>query len=183
MPIGARDHQPDRHSVGFGQQAAFDATLGAVGGIGARFFPRRAALSSSPHPCSASSSPALAGPQTVPRPLATAVETLPLSPTAETDHVRWNADTTRWRLRPPTDTRSAARRKSHQHTADPGSAACPHQSDACSCVSAAGVRALPTTHRTSEILPLLCSPLPAFASFFSVSWGAEYQNLVIRIGS
>ena len=30
MPIGARDHQPDRHAVGFGQQAAFDAALGAV---------------------------------------------------------------------------------------------------------------------------------------------------------
>jgi len=169
--------------VRLGQQTALDPALGAVGGIGPRFFPRPAGPSSSRHPYSTTSSPALAGHHTVPRPLATAGETLPLAPTAETDHALWSVDTSPWRLRRPTDTRSAARRKSRRRTVDPGFAACPHQNDACYCVWAVRVQALPTTRRTPEILLLLRSLLPAFASFLSVAWGGEYQNLVIRIGS
>src|SRR6266478_3189582 len=57
MPIGFCHGQADRYAVGFGQQAAFDAALGAVGGIGSRFFPRPAALSSAPHPYLTSASP------------------------------------------------------------------------------------------------------------------------------
>src|SRR6185503_9943697 len=169
MPIGARDHQTDRHSVGFGQQAAFDATLGAVGGIGARFFPPRAALSSSPHPCSASSSQSPSGPQIGPPRLSTTSKRPQRPPILGTDHAPWNGDTTRWRPTRPTDTRSAARRKSHRHTADPGSGASPRRSDGGCGASGARARARPTTHRTPEILRLLCSPPPAAVSFLFVS--------------
>lgn len=169
MPIGPRNDQADRHAVSFGQQTAFDPAFAAVGRIGSRFFPHRVALSSALHPSSTSASPALSAHQTFPRLLATTAGTRLLAPTAETDHARWNADITRWRLRLPTDTRSAARRKSHRHTAGPGSVACHHQSDAGFWASAPGVQALPTTRRTLEILPSLRSPLLAFASFLPVS--------------
>src|SRR6185295_15629411 len=117
MPIGTRHSQADRDPLGFGQQAAFDAPFGAVGGIGAGFFPLRAALWSALRPYSTSSNRSPSTPQTVPPRLSTTFERPRRPPRLETEHAPWNGDTTRSRPTRPTDTRSAARRKSHRHTA------------------------------------------------------------------
>jgi hypothetical protein len=53
MPVRPLNRQSKRHAVAFGQQAALDPAFGAVGRIGAGFFPRRVAPWSSPRPCSA----------------------------------------------------------------------------------------------------------------------------------
>ena len=45
MPVGPFSHQANRHPVPLSQQAALDAGLAPVGGIGSGFFPRPAALS------------------------------------------------------------------------------------------------------------------------------------------
>src|SRR4030095_4225883 len=140
MPIGARQSQADRDPMGFGQQAAFDTPFGAVGRIGACFFPLPAALWSSLHPYSTSSNRSPSTHQTVPPRLSTTLEILRRPPILETDHAPWNGDTNRSRPTRPTDTRSAARRKSHRHTADPESAASPHRSDGCCGASGALAR-------------------------------------------
>ena len=44
VPVRPLQHQPHRDSSRLGQQAALDATFAAVRGVGARFFPRPAAL-------------------------------------------------------------------------------------------------------------------------------------------
>src|SRR5215207_6640490 len=169
MPIGACDHQPQRHPVSLGQQAALDAPFGAVGRIGPGFFPPQAALSSSPHPYSTNSSPAPSGHQTAPPQLSTTSGILRLSPILGTDHAPWNGDTNRSSPRPPTDTRYGVRRKSHRHTVDPGSGVSLRQSDAGCGASAAAAQAPPTIRRIPEILRLLCSPRPAAVSSLLVS--------------
>ena len=67
----------------------------------APFFSPRAALSSSPHPCSASSNRSPSNHQTVPPRLSTTSEKPRRLPRLGTDHAPWNGDTTRWRPRLP----------------------------------------------------------------------------------
>ena len=93
MPIGAFHRQTDRDPMPLGQQAAFDAGLAPVGGIGPRFFPAQAAPWSSPHPSPASPTRCRAAHQIARRPLAIISERRPLPPRPETDHAPWNART------------------------------------------------------------------------------------------
>jgi len=168
MPIGPCHGQADRYAVSFGQQAAFDTALGAVGGIGPRFFPLQEELLSSPHPCSASSSLALSGHQTVPPRLSITSGRLRPPPILETDHGPWNEDTNRRHLTLPTDSPYARRRKWRRRTADRGLGGVPRQSDACSYAWAARAPTPPTVHRQLETLLSLCSPALDCAPFLSV---------------
>src|SRR5262249_39397137 len=165
MPIGPCDDQAEGYAVRLGQQTAFDPAFGAVGRIGARFFPRPVALSSSPHPDSTSASLVLAIHQIVPPRLATTAKTRRPEPTAEIDHGRWNAGITPWHLTPSTDSRCAARRKSHRRTGSPGCEVCLRQSDACLHAGATLAPRLPTIHLKLESLSSLCSPGSVAASF------------------
>ena len=54
--IGAVNREPDGHARAIGEQAAFRSALGAIGWVGAGFFPRPAAPSSSRRPSRATSS-------------------------------------------------------------------------------------------------------------------------------
>ena len=95
MPIGARHSQADRDPLGFGQQAAVDAPFGAVGRMGAGFFPRRAALSSSLPPYSTRATRSPSNPHTVPPRLSTTLAIPRRPPILETAHAPWKGDTTR----------------------------------------------------------------------------------------
>ena len=57
MAVGPVHRQTRRHSLGLGQQAAFDAAFAPVCGIETRFFPSPGALWSWPRPYSPNSSP------------------------------------------------------------------------------------------------------------------------------
>jgi hypothetical protein len=62
MPVGLSNDHPERHAMGLGHQTALDAAFGAIGGMGARFFPPSGAVLSAPSrlsqaqsiPCSSS---------------------------------------------------------------------------------------------------------------------------------
>ena len=51
MPVGALQRQSNGDAVALRQQTALDPAFGAIGGVGAGFFPPRGAPWSLPHPC------------------------------------------------------------------------------------------------------------------------------------
>jgi hypothetical protein len=169
-----------------GQQTALDPAFGPVGGIGAGFFLPPAEPSSSPRPCSATSSRSPSARQTVP-PLPSTTSGIPLlPPILGTDHAPWNGDTSPWRLRLPTDSPCARHRRWHRRTADREPAAAHHQSDGCSRASALPVGGRSKVHPRPGSWTSLCSWPPAGAAVSSLlllSWHGGYHKSIIRIGS
>jgi hypothetical protein len=184
--VGPGHHHAHGHPVALGQQTAFAPALGPVGGIGAGFFPPRVGPSSSPHPCSASSSPAPSIPHTVPPPPATASGIPPRLPTPETGHGPWNGDTSPWPPERPPDSRYASHRKWPRHTGDREPGVARRQSAGCSEARARRPPTRPRGRPRLESWSSLCSRLPV-AGFVSVfwlcSWHAGYHKPVIRIGT
>jgi hypothetical protein len=167
--VGPGHHQAHGYSMTLGQQTAFDPAFGTVRGIGSGVFFPQAGPWSSPHPCSASSSPTPAAHQTVPPPPATTSE-IPLPPPMlGTGHGPWNGDISPWHLRLPTDSPCARHRRWHRHTVDPRPEADRHQSDGCSYARARQPPTLPRGRPRLDSWPLLCSRLPV-AGFVSVFW-------------
>jgi hypothetical protein len=185
-PIGPGYHQAHWHSLPCGQQAALDPAFGPIGGIGAGFFPPQAEPSSSPRPCSASSSLTPLAHQIAPPPLATASGTPPPPPIPESGRGRWNGNINRWRPMPPTDSPGARRRRWRRHTNDPEPGVAPHQSGACFRAWARLPAARSRVHPRPGSWSSLCSRPPAGAflpSLLLVSCSVGYQKVVIRIGS
>src|SRR5262249_54437278 len=133
-----------------------------------RFFPRPAELWSSLHPYLATASLCLSTHRTAPLPPATISGIRPRRPTAGSGHGPWSGDRGPWRPRRPTDSRCAARKRWHRHTADRACVACLRQTGGCSCAWGLSAAALSTVLPTRETLSLLYSPAPAGAACGSV---------------
>src|SRR5215831_9872968 len=111
VPVGARHRQSNGDAMAVSQQTALDPAFGAIGGVGAGFFPRQGAPCSWPHPCLASANRCLAVRRTGQPPFARVSRRHPLRPTAETDHARWTWDLTRSGSRLPIGSLSGGRKK------------------------------------------------------------------------
>jgi hypothetical protein len=142
--VGAVHGQVGREAPACDQQAAFDAPLGAIGGIFPRLFPPRGAPWSDTRPCSTRTNRSLSSP---PKPTSlrpTSSETPQLLPTLGSDHGRWSRDRNAWHPAPSTDSGCARQRKSPPDTADPTCAAARHRRDGCSHAAEAIPRSLAT---------------------------------------
>jgi hypothetical protein len=181
MPIGAVQRQPQRYPMPLRQQTALDATFGALGGIGARFFFRLAGLCSARHPGSARPSRSPGVRQTGRLRLARGAARRPPPPTAETGREPSIWHRTRSDLRPPTGSRGAAQRKSHRRSAGRAPGDVLRQSDGRSRGAVAGAPGRSTAHRKCEN-PWWCgysgfSPVFVLSLSWSVvcSWKLVYQ--------
>src|SRR4029453_16311898 len=118
MAIGTLPHQAKGDAVALSQQTAFDPAFGAIGRVGAGFFPLPGVPWSWRRPCLASSSQCPVARQTAPPPFARVLRRPPLRPIAETGHARWTWDITRSGSRLPIGIPSGGRKKWHRHSGD-----------------------------------------------------------------
>ena len=149
VAVGPVHRQTHRNALGFGQQAALDAPLAWVGGVGAGFFPRPGAIWSGRRPCSPNSSPDPSVRHSVPVPPATAPETPQRQPIPESADGRWNRSRCRWRPRLSTGSRCAARSRCQWRRYGREPAVGPRRTDGCSHARGSGAPALPTARRRS----------------------------------
>ena len=119
MTIGAIDRQTDRNPCPFTQQTPFDAAFGPVGGIGPRFFPLPAGLSSSLHPSTANPNQCLCIRHTPATLSARTSKILPLAPISETGRAPPIPNKSLSHPAPSTDIRSVTQKKSRPSLADP----------------------------------------------------------------
>ncbi len=177
--IGRRDHHPDRHAAGVGEDMALGARLRAVGRIRARFFPRPAGLCEARHRPIATSTPDSRRPRSTGGASATSPPRRPARPTAA------SADAPSSRSRtcaapPSTDSRSAARRARRrgsvaaESTGGRGSAATPH----AGARAARGATNHPESPRSSvAVAPLRLLPSPPLhRSARCGAWAARTTN-------
>src|SRR5712692_4906144 len=150
VAIGSCDGQTNRHTVSLGQQATFDATFAAIGGVRPAFFPHPAALWSWHHPCSASPNPALSIHQSVRRRVPRiSKRRLPL-PIPEIAHGPSNPNTGRFHPGLSIDSRCVGHRKCHPRIFGPAPVDVRRQSDGYSGGQAVTVETLPRVHRSCE---------------------------------
>ncbi len=123
--------QADRHAVALGQQTAFDAGFTAVGGIWPGLFPPQAALWSSPHPYSTTTSQCPVVQRTVRRRPARASETPLPRPIRRSGRGRSTWRTIRSRSARPTGRQCAARRRWQLRTVGQAPVDGHPQNDAC----------------------------------------------------
>ena len=149
-PVHRQSHrQSHRNARGFSQQAALDAPLASVGGVGAGFPPRPGETWSWRRPGSANSSPDPSGHHSVPAPPATVPGTPQRQPIPESADGRWSPNRCPWRPRPSTGSPCAARRRCHWRKCGREPGAGRRRTDGCSHARGSGAPALPKAHRRS----------------------------------
>ncbi len=117
MHIGAVDRGSKRDATTVDQHRAFDAELATIGRVFPGFFPHPAAICSSPHPHSATSSRSPSGHRILPRPRATVHRTHQAQPTPGSRRGSRFPSRTR-SASPSTGTRSSRHTESHpRHSA------------------------------------------------------------------
>ena len=148
MTVGSV-HCQSHWNRGLSQQAALDAPLASVGGVGAGFSPRPGAIWSWRRPYSPNSSPDPSVRHCVPVPLATTPGTPQRQPIPESAGERWSRNRCRWHPGLFTGSRCAARRRCHWRRCgrEPGDGR--RRTDGCSHTQGATAPTLPTTHRRS----------------------------------
>ena len=183
MPICSVNHQANRHTRRFGQQAPFNAFFGPVCRIWARFSPRPAGPCSWRHPWPAKTNLSLSTHHTLADSTAKVSGRLRLSSTLENDRVRYCWGKSPSHSRRSTDSPFATQRKCRPYTCDPRHVACHHRSDVCSDALAAGAAFFPITRLKSYIcfLSFVLSSLNPFKGTIAFEY-IGYSG-VIRIGS
>src|SRR6516164_3502044 len=147
VAVGAVDGQPHGNALPLDQQAAFDALLGAIGGVFARLFPPRGVPWSCTRPCSTNSSRCLSSsriPATLP---STSGRRPRPQPTVGSGHGRWTRGKRPWHRALSTDSQCGARRKWHPYRHGREWAACRRQRDGCSRGAESAIGSPPTGHR------------------------------------
>jgi len=156
MHIGAGNGYANRHALSVGQHRTLDAELATIGRVFPGFFPRPAAIWSSPRPSSATPSRCLPVRHTLAGPPAIAGGTRPVEPIVESNR-GWHSRSQTRAAWPSTDNRFATRTRSRS----PRFAAT--IADArrwgWACTSATTARCVPREHREhSETLTTLARP-------------------------
>jgi hypothetical protein len=151
VDVRSRDGQSHRNAVSFDQQTSLGAGFGSIRGIRAGFFPRPAAISSSPRPCSATTSPDLSVRRTPPTRFATASQTHRPRAIPETVGARSNWNKGPWRSRHSIDTPSAPQRALHPSRLGRCAAADHGAMDPCSHAQATRAPQTPKTRPTRAI--------------------------------
>ena len=149
VAVGPVHCQPHRNALGFSQQAALDAPLASVGGVGAGFSPHPGAIWSWLRPCSTSSSPDPSVRHSVPVPPATTPETPQRQPTAESGDGRWTQSRCPWHPTLSTGNRCVARRRCRWRRCGQELGVDRRRSDACSHARGSTAPVLPRVRRRS----------------------------------
>lgn len=166
--VRAGHRQSDRHAAAFGQQASLHAGFGPIRRVWPAFFPRRAAPSSSLHPCSAISSrcPSVRHNTTGHR--STASSAPRPEPIPETGDAPRNWSRCRLRSGHSTGSRYATRTAMRRTPHDRSRAADRRRTGGCSCEPATADLRTPTVGPSNATAWMFSSP-PSLAPPFRAS--------------
>jgi hypothetical protein len=131
MPIGTCNCQTNRHTSSIREHTTFDPVFSPVSGVWAGFFPRPAGLWSSRRPSLAISNQSLSTRRSLPRPVPTVCEKLPLRSTPENANERYCSSRCRFRSGRSTDSPSGAQIIWHPSPCGLAHVACRRRSGGC----------------------------------------------------
>ena len=183
MTISSINRQSNRHTRCFGKQTAFNAFFGTISGVWACFFPRQAEPLSLLHPSIATPSLSLSTHHNPLNSLPTASEKLRLWSTPEIVNEPCCSNKYPLHSGRSIDNPFVAQKIFHPLLGDPARAACRHQNDEYSDVSATEARPFPITGLKSCIgsLSSFLSSMNPFKGI--IAFEGIGNSKVIRIGS